>query len=101
MELDPFLALEHTPPSPSSAKPAAAVALDTVDPVASLLGDDHESAAPAAAMSVVIDRSSDEVEKPVAAVVKDSVAGGVNNLELAGQGALFTRCALSSFYVDA
>lgn len=86
MELDPFLALEQT--APPSTQPAATAASDSVDPVASLLGDDqHERAAPsAAAAAVIIDRSSDEVEK--SAAVKEPAAADVGNSapEPAGQG---------------
>ena len=88
MELDPFLALEHTSAPAPSTQPAAAVATDNVDPLASILEDEHENISapppPAAAKSVVIDRS--EVEKPMAVKQPAADTGSSSAPEPIGQG---------------
>jgi hypothetical protein len=72
MELDPFLALDHPTTTPA-ATPVAAAA--EVDPVASLLGEDHESA-PAAA--VVMDRSNPPKSAPVTIAARSSDVGSAS-----------------------
>eukprot|EP00804_Cyclotella_cryptica_P003976 CCRYP_013886-RA/>CCRYP_013886-RA protein AED:0.13 eAED:0.13 QI:160/1/1/1/1/1/2/3473/315 len=98
MELDPFLALEHTPSTPPSSYPAAAIASDLGDPVASLLGEENYDGssvpvAAAAATTVVINRSSEEEEEDHSAAVPVSKkhysasnnAGSSSNLEPGSQ----------------
>ncbi|KAL3788208.1 hypothetical protein HJC23_004675 [Cyclotella cryptica] len=113
MELDPFLALEHTPSTPPSSYPAAAIASDLGDPVASLLGEENYDGssvpvAAAAATTVVINRSSEEEEEDHSAAVPVSKkhysasnnAGSSSNLEPGSQAFSFNNrlfCELSSW----
>jgi len=84
MELDPFLEQDRV----QSAQPIASASPDNMDPVASLLGDEQENkvAPPAAATVVVIDRSSDEVEKPVTNPAQSAVGDDGSKAEPVGQG---------------